>query len=84
MKYIEITSEEDLLRKIEQVTRLVINDMLSPSYDPPMKRLEAAKRLGVSVTTIDVWTKAGRLKAFKMNSRVYYKQSAIDAALEGK
>lgn len=46
-----------------------------------LKRKEAADILGISLVTLDTWTKAGLIKAYKISTRVYYNRSDIDEAL---
>lgn len=46
-----------------------------------MTRTETAKYLKVNFTTIHNWTKKGKLKAYGLGNRVYYKKNEIDEAL---
>lgn len=46
------------------------------------KRREAAKKLGVSLVTLDAWAKAGIVNSRKIGTRVYYTQKDIDEALK--
>ena len=41
-------------------------------------RKEAATRLGVSLTTIDNWAKAGILRAIRKGGRVYFKENELN------
>lgn len=45
-------------------------------------RADAAKRLGVSLSTLNDWTKQGLIECHRIGGRVYYKESAIETALK--
>ena len=47
-----------------------------------LKRKEAADLLGISLASLNTWTKAGLIKAYKISTRVYYNRSDIDEALK--
>jgi excisionase family DNA binding protein len=47
-----------------------------------LKRKEAADLLGISLVSLNTWTKAGLIKAYKISTRVYYNRSDIDEALK--
>lgn len=46
------------------------------------KRKDAAKRLQVSLPTLDAWTKAGIINARRIGTRVYYTEKDINDALK--
>ena len=46
------------------------------------KRKEAAKRLQVSLVTLDNWTKLGIINARRIGTRVYYTEKDINDALK--
>lgn len=46
------------------------------------KRKDAAKRLQVSLPTLDAWTKAGIINARRIGTRVYYTDKDINDALK--
>lgn len=46
------------------------------------KRREAAKKLGVSLVTLDTWAKAGIIHSRKIGTRIYYTQKDMDEALK--
>ena len=47
-----------------------------------LSRKEAAKLLKITLPTLHDWTKLGYLKAYKMGTRVLYKESEIIQSLE--
>jgi excisionase family DNA binding protein len=46
-----------------------------------LTRTETAKYLKVDISTLHNWTKKGKLKAYGIGNRVYYKKNEIDEAL---
>lgn len=47
-----------------------------------LTRKEVAERLKITLPTLHDWTKLGYLKAYKMGSRVLYKENEVVAMLE--
>lgn len=45
-------------------------------------RSETADRFGVSLSTLNDWTKQGLIECHRIGGRVYYKESAIENALK--
>ncbi len=57
----------------------------SPLTQPPaeikyLSRKEAAKRLSVSLPTLQDWVKKGIISAYRINSRVLFKENELLAA----
>lgn len=48
---------------------------------PFLTRRQAAKKLNISLVTLKKWTDKGTLKAYRISSRIRYKEEEIDAAL---
>ena len=46
-----------------------------------LTRTETAKYLKVDISTLHNWTKKGKLKAYGLGNRVYYKKDEIEEAL---
>jgi excisionase family DNA binding protein len=46
-----------------------------------LTRTETANYLKINMTTLYNWTKKGKLKAYGIGNRVYYKKNEIDEAL---
>lgn len=53
----------------------------NPSTGQLRSRKEAAKRLGISLVTLNEWTKTGIVKGYRINSRVRYKEEDLEACL---
>ncbi len=55
----------------------------TPQSPELLTRNEAAKYLGVSLPTLNEWTKTGVVKGYRIGSRVRYKLPEIEVALKG-
>lgn len=55
-----------------------------PSAQAPeyLTRQETAKRLSISLVTLNEWTKTGRIQGYRIGTRVRYKAADIDNALK--
>lgn len=75
---------QDLQQKIDKMSEHI--DVLiknSQKHDPNelLDKKETAKLLKVSVSSIWLWTKKGKLKSYGIEGRVYYKRAEVLAAL---
>ncbi|MBR0117262.1 MAG: helix-turn-helix domain-containing protein [Prevotella sp.] len=57
---------------------------IQPKPDPLIKRVDAARLLGVSLPTLDNYGKYGILHPRHVGGRIYYVQSEIDTYLYNK
>ena len=46
-----------------------------------LTRKEVQKMLNINMGTLDNWTKQGKLKAYGIGARIYYKRHEVDNAL---
>ena len=58
------------------------NQTVAPEQEPETKqdlitRKEAAKLLGISLPTLNEWTKTGLVVGYRISTRVRYKQSEL-------
>jgi predicted DNA-binding transcriptional regulator AlpA len=77
----------DIERMIDRAVAKRLEDFvesIQPKPDPLIKRVDAAKQLGVSLPTLDGYGKYGILHPRHVGGRVYYAQSEIDAYLYNK
>jgi len=74
---------DDLLERIEHLidTKLSINPTEAKQSNY-LSRKDVATLLRITLPTLHEWTKIGYLKAYKMGTRVLYKESEVKAALE--
>ncbi|MEH6706026.1 MAG: helix-turn-helix domain-containing protein [Galbibacter orientalis] len=57
------------------------NNMQPKTPTEYLTRNEVAEYFKVDISTVHNWTKKGKLKAYGMSGRVYYKRQEIEAAL---
>ena len=62
-------------------------EQLKEAYQPKqpteyLTRAEVAKWLQIDLSTVHSWTKKGKLKAYGIAHRVYYKRVEVEAALQ--
>ena len=50
--------------------------------DKLLTREQVCELLTISMTTLHVWTKSGKLKSYGIGNRVYYKKSEILTSLQ--
>lgn len=92
MENISITSFEQipqgitlLLQRIDMLISLQSRPDAQPSAPPPadeyLTRKEAKDLLGVSYPTLTAWTNEGKIKGYRIGTRVRYKASEIGSAL---
>ena len=68
-------------KKLANIFESIPKQVESPK-DGLYKRKEAAERLRVSLVTLDAWTKAGIINAYRIGGRVYYTDKDINDALK--
>ncbi|MBA7545996.1 hypothetical protein ES705_38378 [subsurface metagenome] len=83
---IQGTTLEEFLIQVRQTVSETIKaereDTPSKEFKPNyLTRLEVAKRLNVSLPTLNEYTKRGLIPAYRIGARVLYKESEIDDAL---
>jgi len=74
----------ELLSQVEQLFDAKFSILPKEENNQPhyLSRKEVAKLLKITLPTLHDWTKLGRLKAYKIGSRVLYKPSEVQEALE--
>jgi excisionase family DNA binding protein len=74
----------ELLSQVEQIFDAKFSIFPKEENNQPhyLSRKEVAKLLKITLPTLHDWTKLGRLKAYKIGSRVLYKPSEVQEALE--
>ena len=78
-------SAEELVQEITTIVRKELED-LKTSFQPKepeeyLTRKEAADLLKINLTTLYNHTKKGKLKAYGLGNRVYYKRSEIESKI---
>jgi len=85
IQLIQITPEE-LQEKILSGVRTEISK-LKADFQPKeptqfLTRSEVKDLLNVDLSTVHNWTKRGKLKAYGLGNRVYYKRSEVESAIK--
>jgi excisionase family DNA binding protein len=68
---------DDIQNQIKELRK----SMLPKTSEEYLTRYEAADMLKCDISTIHNWTKKGKLIAYKIGNRVYYKRSQIDSVM---
>ena len=77
----------DIERMIDRAIAKRMEDFyksIQPKPDPLVKRVDAARLLGVSLPTLDNYGKYGILHPRHVGGRIYYAQSEIETYLYNK
>lgn len=69
---------EDVFNKISCLIQTAQTPRLQTEL---ITRKEAAKVLGVSLPTINDWTKTGKITGYRIGSRIRYKRNEIENSL---
>ena len=77
---------DDLKTTISQTVRSELEKQLKPLVGHQestefISRKDTAKFLGVSLPTIDQWTRSGKLTGYRIGSRVRYKRIEVEQSL---
>ena len=74
----------DLLERIRELIREEIQEAAASNSNEPgyLTKSQVAELLGVRLLTITTWVKQGRLKAYRVGRRVYFKQQDVEQALK--
>ena len=76
-------SLDELKELIAEAVKDQVKHLKPPQKDPELiTRAEVARILGISLPTLNDWTKRGVIPALKIGSRVRYKKADVYAALE--
>lgn len=75
-------SKDELLQMIEEaVCKAIEQNRQNNEADQYLSRQETAELCSVTVQTLNNWVNAGRIRSHKINGRVLFRRSDIDAAL---
>lgn len=79
------TSPDELENQLYSRLKLEL-DTLKKNFQPKeptefLTRNEVRDLLKVDLSTVHNWTKKGKLKAYGISGRVYYKRSEVEAAI---
>ena len=85
IQFIQITPVE--LKELIQETIKCAFREFAKDFQPKepteyLTRKEVQKMLNINMSTLHHWTKQGKLKAYGIGARIYYKRHEVDEALE--
>jgi hypothetical protein len=66
---------------VEKLEKRIAKLITAQNYEELLWRTETAKILKVNMTTLWSWTKKGKITAYRIDNRVYYKRGEIMNAL---
>ncbi|WP_167613465.1 helix-turn-helix domain-containing protein [Maribellus sediminis] len=67
----------------ERISKAVQSSLKTPKEaEEFIPRKELAAKLGVTLPTIDQWRREGRIKAYAIDRKVYFKRSEIEQAMK--
>ena len=69
---------EDVFKKIAP---LILSVQQPPKETELLTRKEAGKLLGVSLVTIQEWTRTGKITGYRIASRIRYKRAELENSL---
>jgi len=85
---ISLSSLEEMIDKVvnnalaKQVTFSPLQKTGAVTQNQFLTRKEAAKLLGVSLVTLDEWSKTGVIAAYRISSRVRFKRDELEDSLQ--
>lgn len=66
----------------ERIKNVVTNVPRQKEEEPLVCRKDIARMLSVSLVTINTWMRSGKLPYHRMGSRIYFKKSEVNEAME--
>lgn len=74
--------KSELADVVKKEMATLTESLTSPKQqDEWLTRKQAANLLGVSLVTINDWTKTGKIKGYRIASRIRYKRNELEASL---
>ena len=82
--FIEAIGVQELKTIIAEAVRVELGkiDFSQKGKLEILNRVEVSKLLNVSMVTLSTWTKTGKIKAYRIGNRVYYKKLNIEEAMK--
>ncbi len=85
VQFIQITPEQlqdAILSGVKAEIKQLKQEFQPKEPETFMTRNEVKNLLNVDLSTVHNWTKRGKLKAYGLGNRVYYKRSEVEAAIQ--
>lgn len=84
VQFIQITPEEfqeSILNGVQEQISLLKAEFQPKESTEYLTRNEVAQLLKVDLSTVHNWTKKGKIKAYGLGNRVYYKRHELNQSL---
>lgn len=87
LEFIQVTPQQlrdflsDCLSDINRKLDGIKKDFQPKEPTEYLTRKEVQKMLNINMSTLHHWTKQGKLKAYGIGARIYYKRHEVDSAL---
>lgn len=84
IQFIQITPEQlklDILEGVKKEINLLKNEYQPKLPSEYLTRNEVAEMLKVDLSTVHNWKKSGKLKAYSIGTRVYFKRIEVEQSL---
>ena len=84
IQLLQVTPEElknEILCGIKEHLSRIKKDSPPPNQTEYLSRTDVAKMLQINLSTLYHWTKKGKLLAYGLGGRVYYKREEVEAAI---
>lgn len=75
------TLSEAVAAAVKKQLRDLTAEIVAKPIDELMSREEAAEYLRVSISTINNWRRSGKLVAYGLGNRVFFKRSEVESSL---
>ena len=85
VQFISVTPEqiqESILNGVKVQIEQLKKDFQPKEPTGYLTRNEVKELLKIDLSTVHNWTKKGKLKAYGLGNRVYYKRSEVEAAIQ--
>lgn len=84
IQFIQLTPEElqnDIVKGVKKELDQIKKDFQPKNPTIYLTRSEVAEMLKIDLSTVHNWTKRGKLTAYGIGKRVYYKRAEVEEAL---
>ena len=85
VQFIQVTPEklqDDILKGVEEKLSELKKEFQPKEPTEYLTRKEVAELLKIDLASVHNWTKKGKLKAYGIGGRVYYKRTEVDASIK--
>lgn len=83
----EIRVQNLSINELNKMIMTAVSEAVQPFIPDPepetkyLTRKETADLLGISLVTLNDWTKKGVIKAYRINTRIRYKSNEVEKAI---